>query len=402
VAKESQRLITDHLIEFCADLTSRQNTPKHVRMTRQHILWVTEQSDISTPTEITRPRVTKTISQLHEDGASLRTCNAYLRSIKSFTRWLLAEKRIPDDRLTGIKQFNEATDRRLERRPFLAEEIAELLRSTQEYSTGNHGLTGTDRAMLYRVALGTGFRTRELRSLTPESFDLDGTTPQITVEAAYSKRRRRDVQTIRADLADELRPWLATKPQNKLIFERMAKATARMLRTDLIKARNKWIAAAVDQEERLQREESDFLRHVDSSGKVLDFHAIRHTYISGIVAGNASVKVAQELARHSTARLTVDRYSHIGTQEKVEALDGLRLGTLPQNGMHIWQHTARETVQSGATGCEQPHCATKNADDPKSKESHALDTLVPHDATGCDERRRRDSNPGWRICNPLP
>ena len=144
--------------------------------------------------------------------------------------------------------------------------------------------------MLYRVALGTGFRTRELRSLTPESFDLDGTTPQITVEAAYSKRRRRDVQTIRADLADELRPWLATKPQNKLIFERMAKATARMLRTDLIKARNKWIAAAVDQEERLQREESDFLRHVDSSGKVLDFHAIRHTYISGIVAGNASVR----------------------------------------------------------------------------------------------------------------
>ena len=27
---------------------------------------------------------------------------------------------------------------------------------------------------------------------------------------------------------------------------------------------------------------------------------------------------------------------------------------------------------------------------------------MPHDATGCDERRRRDSNPGWRICNPLP
>ena len=161
-------------------------------------------------------------------------------------------------------------------------------------------------------------------------------------------------------------------------------------------------AAAVDQEERLQREESDFLRHVDSSGKVLDFHAIRHTYISGIVAGNASVKVAQELARHSTARLTVDRYSHIGTQEKVEALDGVRLGTLPQNGMYIWQHTARETPLLPATGCEQPQCATKNADDPKSKESHALDAPLPPDATGCNERRRRDSNPGWRICNPLP
>ncbi len=66
------------------------------------------------------------------------------------------------------------------------------------------------------------------------------------------------------------------------------------------------------------------------------------------------------------------------------------------------QRAGRETPLLPATGCEQPHCATKNADDPKSKESHALDTLVPHDATGCDERRRRDSNPGWRICNPLP
>ena len=28
--------------------------------------------------------------------------------------------------------------------------------------------------------------------------------------------------------------------------------------------------------------------------------------------------------------------------------------------------------------------------------------MMPHDATRCCERRRRDSNPGWRICNPLP
>ena len=66
------------------------------------------------------------------------------------------------------------------------------------------------------------------------------------------------------------------------------------------------------------------------------------------------------------------------------------------------QRAGRETPLLPATGCEQPQSATKNADDPKSKESHALDALMPHDATGCEERRRRDSNPGWRICNPLP
>jgi integrase len=45
-------------------------------------------------------------------------------------------------------------------------------------------MTGTDRAMLYRVAMGTGFRSGELRSLTPESFDLNGNTSRFTVEAA--------------------------------------------------------------------------------------------------------------------------------------------------------------------------------------------------------------------------
>lgn len=46
------------------------------------------------------------------------------------------------------------------------------------------------RAMAYRVALGTGFRVNELRSLTVASFDLDTDTPTVTVDAVHSKRRR--------------------------------------------------------------------------------------------------------------------------------------------------------------------------------------------------------------------
>ena len=61
---------------------------------------------------------------------------------------------------------------------------------------------------------------------------------------------------------------------------------------------------------------------------------------------------------------------------------------------------AKETPLLPATGCEQPQCATENADDPKSKESHALDALLPSETALEQERRRRDSNPGWRICNP--
>ena len=52
--------------------------------------------------------------------------------------------------------------------------------------------------MVYRLALGTGFRANELRSLTPASFDLQADPPTVTVAAAYTKRRRQDVQPIRS------------------------------------------------------------------------------------------------------------------------------------------------------------------------------------------------------------
>jgi hypothetical protein len=51
-------------------------------------------------------------------------------------------------------------------------------------------VSGPDRAVAYRLAVGTGFRTGELASPTPESFDLNADPPTVTVLASYSKRRR--------------------------------------------------------------------------------------------------------------------------------------------------------------------------------------------------------------------
>jgi integrase len=118
------------------------------------------------------------------------------------------------------------------------------------------------------VAAGTGFRANELRSLTPESFDLDADPPTITVQAAYSKRRRDDVQPIRSDLADALRPWLATKAPGEPVFHPLTKEAADPLKHDLQ-------AAGVP--------------YRDASGRVADFHALRHTYITALALSHAPV-----------------------------------------------------------------------------------------------------------------
>ncbi|EQD55917.1 integrase-recombinase protein, partial [mine drainage metagenome] len=148
------------------------------------------------------------------------------------------------------------------------------------------------------VAVGTGFRKAEIGSLTPESFNLDGEPPTITIRAGYSKHRREDIQPIRQDLADTLRAYLAGKPAGTPVFDMPAKAF-KIMQDDLASARAKYIGDAATDAERTEREQSGFCLYADAAGRYADFHALRHTYITRLVKSNASVKVCQELARHS-------------------------------------------------------------------------------------------------------
>jgi len=322
-AKEARRPLSEHLADFRQYLQDKQNTPKYVELICARVGKLIDDCKAQHIADLTDAAVMAAIGAMKAGGASLQTCNHYIRGIKQFSRWLRLQKRNPDDSLAALAGFNVDTDRRYVRREMTPDELVELLRTVETYTTANHNMPGPDRAMAYRVALGTGFRAKELRSLTPASFDLDADPPTVTVTAGYSKRRRLDVQPIRQDLAELLRPWLAKYERDERPFAAMPAATARMLRDDLDEARRRWLQDAKTDAERAERERSDFLKHIDGDGRVLDFHGTRHTYVSAIVAGGASVKTCQELARHSTPTLTIGRYSHTRLHDLTAALDAL-------------------------------------------------------------------------------
>ena len=182
-------------------------------------------------------RAIGTLRERKDNPASLRTCNSHLRSVKTFTRWLWKEKRTADDALAGLSQFNEETDRR----QYAARTDARGV----DLPAGPRRTNATVRTSGYPVRSGrwpTGWPSarvselKELRTLTPASFDLDTDPPTVTVAAAYSKRRRQDVQPIRPDLAELLRPWLAGRPRDERLF-RLPHNTPKMFRRDLAAAR---------------------------------------------------------------------------------------------------------------------------------------------------------------------
>ena len=110
----------------------------------------------------------------------------------------------------GVEGFNVDEDQRHVRRSLTDDELARLIAHAE---TGRPilGMPGPLRAMAYRVAAVTGFRVDELRSLTPESFRLDGPRPCITLAARDAKNRRPVDQPIPMSIVAPLRDWLRDK-----------------------------------------------------------------------------------------------------------------------------------------------------------------------------------------------
>ncbi len=236
-----------------------------------------------------------------EEGFNQQTINHYVRAVKAFSRWLWKDRRAREHHLAHLATSNPEVDRRYVRRQLTDEEAARVIQAA-ENGPKVMGMTGPDRAVLYLVALATGFRPgRELRLLTPERFDLDGDPPTITARAGYCKNKKQAVQPIPAALADRLRPWLDRKAPGKPVFEGMTHKTAEMLRHDLE-------AAGVPYE---------------TSEGVADFYATRVSYISNLVASGASVKTCQTLARHSTPVLTIGVYAKASLHDIKGAVENL-------------------------------------------------------------------------------
>ena len=155
-------------------------------------------------------------------GISQRRFNAFVVvALRSFFAWSIKEGRTYENPAAHVPKLNERTDRRHERRALEAAEVRSLL-TAAENGGELGGMSGTERALVYRTAVETGLRLNELATLTRGCVDLDAGT--ITVRAGYSKHRREDVQPIRMELVEALRAHVATKAPATRLFNIPASA----------------------------------------------------------------------------------------------------------------------------------------------------------------------------------
>jgi len=370
--------LPDHLANWTESLTNNGRTKKHTTTVTVRASKTCRSIQAERLSDLRQSLVKSALADMQKGGLSLQTCQHYLRAIKQFSRWLFREGLTKQDQLAHLEGYNTATDRRYERRPLLAEEVEWLVSTTEQHAL-YRGMSGIDRAVLYRVAVGTGFRVAELRSLRKRSFRLDEDPPAIELAARDSKRRRADFQPIRRDLGTQLASWLAQFHGDDLVFTSMPEKTARMVRADLRHARARWIRSGTDRADRRRRSATDFLRDVDGSGRVVDFHCLRATYVTLLVKGGASAKVTQDLARHSDPKLTLNTYTQLGIHDLARALEALPSCSPNDTGIQ---------TRLRATGTDD------SAVDPQLMHQQLGRVAMPSRAVGCDDREARQDGDG--------
>lgn len=285
-------------------LTTKGATPKHADQSRGRLELAltlgkaTRWSDLDMPSQ-------PVMQAIAEMDAHTTTKRAYWTAVVSFCLWGERTLNMPKPRLLMARpnwkptEQDAATGRR--RRCATPQEMDALIDAAL---TGepHKGIPADGWALAYELAVQTGFRLNELRTITPARCRLDTLPNRIVVGAAYAKSRKERGCDIRPQLARRLRDYIERNhiAQDKPILPLPSQQTAKIMRIHLK-------AAGIP--------------FKDERGAVLDFHALRHTFAT-TVARSTDLETARQLAGHSNVTTTA-RYLHSTPKLQRDALEKL-------------------------------------------------------------------------------
>ena len=239
----AQKPVAEHLADYVAHLSALARTRKHIAFTRNRILRMCEACGWRLLRDITADG----FDHWRASQAILgpKTCNEYLGHFSAFLAWLEKNGRIAHNALKSVSKAETRGHERCVRRALSEAEAAGLIQ------------IGGRRGLAYFLAIYTGLRRGEIKSLLWIDLHLDVLRPFIAVRAATTKNKK----TATLPLVPELvRALKAFQDQREIatgkVFPRGV-PTAKTLKSDLA-------ACGIPYEDEL--------------GRRVDFHALRYTF----------------------------------------------------------------------------------------------------------------------------
>ncbi len=368
--------LDNHFGAYEDHLTAKGVTEDHRKTTMSYLRRMASDCGWSRLPDLERSKLERWLALQVVEGISARSRNAYRTAAVSFVHWAVSTTRIIANPFTGIPKVNEKTDPRRQRRALTEDELAKLLavarrRPALDAMTVRCGkrkgqavvklrpetrvrleLLGRERALIYKTLVLTGLRKAELASLTVGQLELDGPVAYAVLHAADEKNRQGSDIPLRADLAEDIRRWVACKLEaaraeaNRLgrpVPQRLP-ADTRLLNVPqgLLRIMNLDLVMAG----LARRLPNGKIEKRDWRGRTIDVHALRHSFGTHLSKGGVPLRTAQAAMRHSDPSLTANVYTDPALLDVVGALDVLP--ELPLDGDDGGQVRATGTTDAGS------------------------------------------------------
>jgi integrase len=387
--------LADHIAAFI-DHQRARGLSRRVNDTRSQLRRVANECGFVRLADLDATILERWLLDRKADGMSAGTMNQYRSAWVAFGSWCVRNGRLSGNPLIVLPKADESADRRRTRRALTESELMRLLdvaqrrpledrltvhkgpRKGQKYAKLRPEVErrlerlGRERALIYKTLVLTGLRKGELASLTAGQLDLDAPMPCLVLRAADEKNREGSTMPLRADLAADLRQWLAEKAE--VVQEAAREAPAVPFDSEVQKRDQRILGNAAGREgqsclpltrfpfglpadTRLFTVPTGLVRildrdlrlagipKMDERGRTVDVHAIRHTFGTLLSKGGVAPRTAQAAMRHSTIDLTMNVYTDpklLDVAGAMDALPALPLGDGGQQSTNVLSATGTD------------------------------------------------------------
>lgn len=373
-ATHAARSLSEHVASYLEHMRAktirgRKVSKKHRVEVERQLKMIARDCGFTKLADISREAMEKWMNRQEKAGMGARTRNTYRAAILTFCNWCVETDRLAANPLAKLCTADETCDRRRMRRALTEDEVhrlltaarlrpvAELGRPTVQRPKGQRkgrrtwyraDLTfdmlpaatergrrylqdapdrlaelerlGRQRSLIYKTMVLTGLRKGELASLTVGQVELDAPRPYAELLAKDEKAGRGAMIPLRDDLVAEMKEYLADELAVLQTRARKSGEPVPMrlplgrplfyVPRDFVKIFNRDLAAAS-------------IPKKDDRDRVVDLHALRHTFGTHLSKAGVAPRTAQAAMRHSSLELTMNVYTDPRLLDVGAAVDAL-------------------------------------------------------------------------------
>ncbi|MEX2215337.1 MAG: tyrosine-type recombinase/integrase [Phycisphaeraceae bacterium] len=296
----ASRPLSDHLDDFLKDKASLGRAKDYRLHLRNRVNKLLAECQWKHAKDITADSFVAWRTQ--QKAMSAKTANDYLDAASGLVKWMISQRRLASNPLASVERVDGRGRETFERAVLTADEFQRLLQHA-----------GSNRRVLYLVAVMTSLRRGTLYKLTWADVHLDEAEAFIRVRAAHNKNRQEQICELREDVVAELR---RIRPADSKPSSRVFNRILPYRHTDFLKDDLK--AAGITREGRER----------------FDFHALRHTACTWAANSGQHGPNLRAFSGHKTDR-QLSRYTHPTREVVRRVVETFPRFDLAERGTHI-------------------------------------------------------------------